>query len=294
LSEVRIKLHILKLTLNPEGREYYSESLVSLLKINTMRLLALAFLLSFVSLSAAEKATDWGRTGHRATGEIAASYLSNKAKRAIGKLLDGASLALVSTYGDEIKSDERYREYYSWHYVNYPFGTDYDSHPKSESGDLIQAIYTCIEVLENENTSKDDKAFHLKLLVHFIGDLHQPLHIGMAEDKGGNDFQVRWFDEGTNLHTVWDMKMIESYNMSYSELAANTRQLSDFQLKKLQDGTVLDWMRESRTICEDIYAHTKVGEKLGYRYMYKYVETARFQIQKGGIRLAKILNEIFG
>jgi hypothetical protein len=258
-----------------------------------MRLFTLVFLLSFVSLCASEKITDWGRTGHRAMGEIATSHLSNKAKREISKLLDGASLALVSTYGDEIKSDERYRDYYAWHFVNYPFGTDYESQPKSDRGDIIQGIAKCIEILESEDANKADKAFHLKLLVHFIGDLHQPLHVGIAKDRGGNDFQVRWFDEGTNLHSVWDQKMIESYNMSYFELAANSRKLSKAQLEQLQQGTVLDWMKESRILCEDIYVNTKVGEKLGYNYMYKYVETARFQIQKGGIRLAKILNDIF-
>ncbi len=258
-----------------------------------MRLLTLVLLFSFVSLGAAEKISDWGRTGHRATGEVATSYLSNKARREIKKLLDGDSLALVSTYGDEIKSDGRYGEYWAWHFVNYPFGSDYHTYPKSDRGDLISGIQQCVDVLNSDQSARDDKVFHLKMLVHFIGDLHQPLHVGQASDKGGNDFQVRWFDEGTNLHTVWDTKMIESYNMSYSELAANNRKLSNAQLEQLQQGTVIDWMNESRILCEDIYANTKVGEDLGYNYMYKYVETARFQIQKGGIRLAKILNEIF-
>jgi hypothetical protein len=258
-----------------------------------MRITAFLLLFSFFTSTAAEKVIDWGRTGHRATAEIAESYLTKRASKKISELLDGASLALVSTYGDEIKSDKQYGEYWAWHFVNYPFGSDYETHPKSDRGDLIQGIYKCIEVLEDEASTKDDKAFHLKMLVHFIGDLHQPLHVGMAKDKGGNDFQVQWFDEGTNLHTVWDTKMIESYNMSYSELASNTRQLSKSQLEQLQSGSVLDWMKESRILCEDIYANTKVGENLKYGYMYRYVETARFQMQKGGIRLAKVLNDIF-
>ncbi len=252
------------------------------------------FMLIFVSLSTSNAAEDWGRNGHRATGEIAEEHLSKKAKRVIDDLLDGASLALVSTYGDEIKSDDLYDEYWAWHFVNYPFGSSYESHPKSDRGDLIQGIDTCIQVLKDDQSSREDKAFHLKMLVHFIGDLHQPLHVGQASDKGGNDFQVRWFDEGTNLHTVWDTKMIESYNMSYSELASNRKRLSKRQVEEIQKGTTLDWMRESRTLCEDVYANTKVGENLGYNYMYKYVDVAKFQLQKGGIRLAKVLNDIFG
>lgn len=255
-----------------------------------LRILLILVLFITSNVSSAE---DWGRTGHRATGEIAEQHLTRKAKKAIAILLEGESLALVSTYADEIKSDDRYRAYGPWHYVNYPFGSSYDTHPKSEKGDLIEAINSCISVLKNSNALQEDKVFHLKLLVHLVGDLHQPLHVGMAEDRGGNRFQVQWFDEGTNLHSVWDTKMIDSYNMSYSELAANTTSLSKSQLKVLQQGNAIDWMVESRILCEEIYTNTEVGENLGYSYMYRYVNVARFQLQKGGIRLAGLLNEIF-
>ena len=70
--------------------------------------------------------------------------------------------------------------------------------------------------------------------------------------------------------------------MSYSELAANSRQLSARQLEQIRRGSILDWMKESRTLCEDIYANTEIGEKLGYKYMYRYVETARFRFKKEG------------
>lgn len=252
--------------------------------------LFLMVLSSGVTLNAAE---DWGATGHRATGEIAANHVSKRTKRAIAKLLDGQSLAFVSTYGDDIKSDKNYRKYGPWHYVNFPFGSSYEETPKSDRGDLVNAIETCISVLKNDSSSKEDKVFHLKMLVHFIGDLHQPMHVGIADDKGGNDFQVRWFGDGTNLHSVWDTKMIESYNMSYSELAANSPNLSKQQLADIKKGDLLDWVNESRSICEDIYAGTTSGEKLSYQYMYQYVPVVRSQLQKGGIRLASILDSIF-
>ena len=249
------------------------------------------FLLTGFTLSDAD---DWGRNGHRVTGEIAEAHLTRKAERKIAELLDGASLALVSTYADEIKSDAAYRSYGPWHYVNFPFGTRYDAHDKSDRGDLIQAIEICIAVLKDTTEAKENRVFHLKLLVHLIGDLHQPLHVGMADDKGGNDFQVQWFGEGANLHAVWDTKMLESYNMTYSELAENSDQLSKAQLVQIQQGAVTDWMYESRTLCEELYATTTTGEKLGYEYMYKYVPVMRKQLQKGGIRLAVLLNDIFG
>jgi len=248
----------------------------------------------FITFSISASEYDWGQTGHRVTGAIAEKYLSRKAKRNINKLLNGQSLAFISTYADEIKSDSNYRSYGPWHYVNVPFESTYDAHFKSEKGDLVQGIDSCIKVLNDDDSSKEEKIFNLKLLVHLIGDLHQPLHVGIGEDKGGNDFQVRWFGSGTNLHSVWDTKMIESYGMTYTELADNAKQLSKVELETIQSGNHYSWMEDSRTIVKDIYAHTESGEKLSYRYMYDYFGTVRTQLQKGGIRLAKVLNEIFG
>lgn len=237
-------------------------------------------------------ALDWGKKGHRATGAIAEQYLTKKTKRAIDKLLDGQSLALVSTFADDIKSDNAYRSYGSWHYVNVPFDKTYDTHPHSDKGDLIQGIDTCIEILKSKESSKKEKAFYLKLLVHFIGDLHQPLHTGIADDKGGNDFQVQWFNEGTNLHSVWDTKMIESYGMSYTELSKEMPKLSKSQRKVIASGTHRDWMQDSRDLVKELYKQNKKGDKLSYRYMYDHFDTLKKQLQKGGIRLASLLNDI--
>lgn len=257
-----------------------------------MRILSIFIMFSFFTTTVS--AYDWGKTGHRTTGAIAQKYLSKKAKKAIDQLLDGESLALVSTYADDIKSDDQYRSYGPWHYVNVPFDKTYDTHPKNERGDVVQGIDKCIAVIASKTSSKEDKAFYLRLLVHFIGDLHQPLHTGIGEDKGGNDFQVRWYNDGTNLHRVWDTQMIESYGMSYSELADAMPQLSKVQHKAIAAGTHREWMEESRTLVKDIYANTEKGEKLGYRYMYDYFNTLKGQLQKGGIRLAALLNEILG
>lgn len=236
---------------------------------------------------------DWGPTGHRAVGKIAEKYLTPEVAYIVEEILNGQSLAMVSTFADEIRSDDRYKEFAPWHYVNFPFDSTYEDSPKSENGDIIVAINKCVEILKSKDT-QEEKAFYLKLLVHFIGDLHQPLHVGLAEDKGGNTFQVQWFDEGTNLHWVWDEKILEQFGMSYSELAENTKKLSKEEIETIKKGTVEDWMYESRALCMDVYEHTKVGEKLSYEYMYRYTTTVRNQLQKGGIRLAEMLNTIFG
>ncbi|SFS80431.1 S1/P1 nuclease [Lutibacter maritimus] len=252
-------------------------------------LLAFTFVLSSVNASNPE----WGATGHRTIGKIAEGYLTSKAKRKVEELLNGKSLALVSTFGDDIKSDKRYKEFYTWHYINMPFDVKYEDSEKNKDGDLVSGINKCKEVLLDKNASKEDKAFYLKMLVHLMGDLHQPMHVGRSEDKGGNDIQVRWFNDGTNLHSVWDSKMIEHYNMTFTELADNTDKISKEQIKYLQKGSIADWANETQQLAIKVYGSAEVGEKLGYNYVYNNFELVRSQLQVGGIRLAEVLNTIF-
>lgn len=251
-------------------------------------------LFCFLFQAASANDMDWGQNGHRVTGEIAQQHLSSKAKKAIEKILNGQSLAMVSTYADEIKSDPRYREFGPWHYVNMAAGeTKYNPATANPDGDLLLAMKKCKALLQDKNTSAEDKAFYLKMLVHFVGDLHQPLHTGRGEDKGGNDIQVRWFNDGANLHSVWDTRMIESYNMSYTELASNTPYLSKQQVKQIASGNFDSWMYESKELSKEVYASAEVGEKLGYQYMYVWFPKVMEQLQKGGIRLASVLNDIY-
>lgn len=260
-----------------------------------MKLLLAFAMLALTCNPVFSNSEDWGKNGHRATAEIAENYLTRKAERAIENLLDGRSLAFVSNYADDIKSDPDFRQFGPWHYVNIdPDSDEYDLEEANPKGDLVQAIRKCKEVLTDKNASREDKVFYLKMLVHFMGDLHQPLHVGRGSDRGGNDIQVRWFGDGSNLHRVWDSEMIDSYDMSYTELAENTKELSKTRLDSIRKGELLDWVYESRGLAEKLYGSVKVGEKLGYEYMYERMPMVLDQLQKGGIRLAKVLNEIFG
>lgn len=236
----------------------------------------------------------WGPTGHRATGEIAEKHLTRRAKRKIEKLLQGESLAFVSTYADEIKSDRNYRKFYPWHYINMPLDGNYVEANKNPKGDLVTGINFCIKTLKDENASIEDKRFYLKMLVHLIGDLHQPMHIGRKEDKGGNTIQVQWHGRGSNLHRVWDTDMLREWGMSYNELAENAKHLSKHQIKAIQKGNVLDWVKDTHKLTKEVYGSAESGDKLRYRYSYLYFPIVRQQLQKGGLRLAKLLNDIFG
>ncbi|MEO9891721.1 S1/P1 nuclease [Aurantibacter sp.] len=235
----------------------------------------------------------WSKTGHRTIGEVAQPHLKGKAKKAIRYLLQGKSLAAVANFADEIKADSIYRKFNAWHYANIAEGKDYGDDAPNKYGDLVTAINDCKRIIKDKNSTKADKTFYLKMLIHFIGDLHQPMHVGRLEDKGGNNIQLQWFNKGTNLHKVWDSNMINDYGMSYTELAASLPVLNKQAVKEIQKGDILDWVEESQEIADRIYNSVEIGDKLYYRYSYVWWDTVETQLQKGGLRLAKVLNDLF-
>src|SRR5690606_41095089 len=107
-------------------------------------------------------------------------------------------------------------------------------------------------------------------------------------------FKVKWFTKSSNLHRVWDSEMIDHYKMSYTELALNRKKITKEQVKKIQSGSISEWVGESTALARKIYNSVEKGEHLMWRYMYDWFSVVREQIQKGGIRLAKILNDIYG
>ena len=251
------------------------------------------FLLFLVSQIILANPTAWGKTGHRVVGEVAEMHLNRRAKKMINNILKGKSLAAVANFADDIKSDTLYRQYYPWHYVNYPADKKYGEETPSVEGDIVMAIQYCVEKVKNPQTVPSEKEFFLKMLVHFIGDLHQPLHAGWAENRGGNDIQLQWFGKGSNLHRLWDSNLIDQNGMSYTELAENMPDISRKQRLELQKGTVLDWVEESHSLANQLYTSVETGEKLGYEYSYKYWATVEDQLFKGGLRLAAVLNDLF-
>lgn len=237
---------------------------------------------------------NWGQTGHRVVGYIAEANLSKRALKKIKKLLGGHSIAYYSTYADEIKSERAYNKFGPWHYVNYPMSETYEPDEASEKGDLVQGINTCIQVIQSQDTSKEEKAFHLKLLIHFIGDAHQPLHVGQSEDRGGNNIKVKWFSTSSNLHRVWDSNLIESWGMDAKTLSEELmRGTTVSQRSSFTKGNTIEWIEESHQIALDVYNSAEDGDRLGYRYSYDHNSLLFEQLRKGGYRLAKLLEELF-
>ncbi|NJB81326.1 S1/P1 nuclease [Wenyingzhuangia aestuarii] len=236
---------------------------------------------------------DWGKTGHRTVGEIANQHISKNTIKKVKALLHGESLAMVSIYADEIRSNPEYRSFGPWHYVNFEGDKKYKEEAINPKGDILQGIKTCILKIRDKKVSNNDRAFYLKMLVHFVGDLHMPLHAGNKHDKGGNDIKLKWFGKSTNLHRLWDSDMIDSYKMSYSELAVNLDIVPVKQNKANCKGTLIDWAHESRAIALKVYGAVKENDTVGYEYMYYNFPMVKKQLQKGGVRLAFVLDEVF-
>ncbi|MBZ0205475.1 MAG: S1/P1 nuclease [Flavobacteriales bacterium] len=234
----------------------------------------------------------WGPTGHRVVGSIADKHLSNKARKAVQRILGPTSMAIASTWMDDVRSDSTYDHTRDWHWVTIPDGSTYAQAEKNPNGDAVEAIDRMVQALKSDTLSDVRQLFCLKVLIHLIGDLHQPLHVGRGDDRGGNNFQVQWFKKGSNLHRVWDSGLIDQSQLSFSELARSLDHATPLQIKEWSCGSAADWAQENVTFRARIYP-AGPGAELGYEYQYENWPLVQQQLLKGGIRLAGVLNAIF-
>jgi hypothetical protein len=234
----------------------------------------------------------WGPTGHRVTGLIAEKYLNKKAKKEIERILKGQSLSMASTWMDEIRADSTYDYMSDWHWVTIPDGEQYDHVAKNPKGDIIQTLERLIKELKSHKLSAKEEADHLKMLIHLIGDIHQPLHVGSGNDRGGNNTKVMWFRVDSNLHRVWDSDMIDDTKLSFTELAESLENPTESELSLWSKSTVRDWANESMNLRQQVYNYDR--DKLGYEYSYRNLATVRHRLLQAGVRLGMVLNEIYG
>ncbi|MDY0903971.1 S1/P1 nuclease [Pedobacter sp. CFBP9032] len=239
----------------------------------------------------------WGMIGHRVVGEIADSYLKAKTRKAIQSILGSETLAMSANWGDFIKSDSTYNYMYNWHFVNLPGGLDkqgvYNILETEKAPNLYNKIIDLTAVLKKASSTASEKKLALRMLVHMAGDLCQPMHVAHKEDLGGNRVSVMWFNEKSNLHRVWDEQLIEYQQLSYTEFAKAINHPSAVQLYNWQNTNLKDCVYDAYTVCSKIYDGTKPDSKLSYRYNFDWSETLNEQLLKGGVRLAKMLNDIY-
>jgi hypothetical protein len=258
-----------------------------------------------------QPALAWGKTGHRVVAAIADTQLSGLARAHIREILGpGESLDDAANWPDEMRSDPSpfwQKTATPWHYVTLN-GITYDHAPPE--GDALEALDHFRKVLQDPDANLADKQLALRFVIHLVGDLHQPLHVGKCCDRGGNDVKVTWFGKPTNLHAVWDSELPDEEQLSYSELAQKLeRHMSDRQLIQWWDINPRDWISESGELRDSLYPTAadvpkpKKGQKvkkgqpvlpdLSYSYVYRFTPLMEQRLAQAGVRLAAYLNAIF-
>ena len=241
-------------------------------------------LLSFQSLMA------WSRTGHRIVGNIAEQFLTKNAKAQINRIIGHNDRSRLSYWADEIKSDPEWKHAWDWHFCTIPNGEDYI--PGKYAGEAIEKVNEFISTLKNKKSSKQDKQVALKFLIHLVGDLHQPLHVGRKDDKGGNTIKVKWFGEESNLHSIWDYHLLEHQQLSYTEYSDYLLLNVDYSdIRKWQGNSTMDYIKESKDLRDQCYDFS--GSNLKWEYFYKNKELLEQRLLQGGVRLSGELNRIF-
>ncbi len=180
---------------------------------------------SLFALVLAAALLSWGVTGHRTIGKIAADHLTPQATAAVRELIGDTTLADISTWPDEVRSQPAYRHTASWHYINLPLGLSFTDFEAKVKGMTQENVYSALlqqeQILGSTGSTREEKAEALKYIVHFVGDLHQPMHVSREEDKGGNTIQLNYDGNGTNLHALWDSKLIDHQGLTYEQMGRN-------------------------------------------------------------------------
>ncbi len=256
-----------------------------------MRRLPITLFFSVVTLSTA---VGWGQTGHRTVGQLAEWHLDRRTMKNISRVLGPTSLAMVSTWMDDIRSDSTYDYTNTWHWVTVPPGQTYNLTIQEPTGNAYETAQRLIGSLKSDTLSTQQEREYLMMLVHLVGDLHQPLHVGTGTDRGGNDVRVQWMGEASNLHRVWDSDMINSKQLSYTELAKYlNRRADDAFIQRWQSTPPSDWLTEAMQLRDTVYDVPEDGQ-IGYQYSYRNFPVVEQQLLLAGVRLAGVLNEIYG
>ena len=261
--------------------------------------------MSMIMLLSSISAFGWGPKGHDVVAAIAEQHLTKKAKKAIDEILDGKSIVYYSSWMDNIQNspywENGYNKTKTWHYANVDKGHTYQTMSKNESGDVITGLeFLTKELTENyDNLTDSTRADYVKMIVHMVGDMHCPMHAGRLSDRGGNGTKVKWFGQNTNLHSIWDSKMIDSARKwSYSEWVDQLDRTDKKFKSSVMRGTYEEWFKETVEGAASIYEYVesmgKDNPNLSYQFVYDFSHLLEDRLLVGGYRLAYVLNMIFG
>jgi nuclease S1 len=275
----------------------------------------ISLLVGFVFATCTQSVHAWGPQGHEIVGRIAELNLTPQAMQAVNELLNGTNATVtirisddsVANWPDHIRRDRP--ESAPWHYVDIPFaavGFDRERDCLNHTGCVVEAIEHFQRVLANKDASSEKRVEALKFLVHFVGDIHQPLHCAERNgDKGGNLCLVRWpgNPNPVRLHGVWDGNLVAK-NLDDRKLDALAyadyldRTFAVPNAESWSTGKPPDWAWESHhtaiTVVYDTIPTNGPPELLSVEYIRRGEGLVDIQLAKAGLRLAKLLNQTLG
>jgi hypothetical protein len=231
----------------------------------------------------------WGHTGHQIIAEIAFANLDEQTKQQVLYYLDGMAIGEAANWMDGVRGDPAYEYMRPWHYADFDRGQP----ATALTGDnLIGVLNQALRELENKNAlSRAQIRTDLLYIMHLVGDLHQPLHLGYADDRGGNEVPLSFGGKSSNLHRVWDSQIIDYRHPAAQEIRF-ARPLTAAQIATIQQIDIVAWANESRSYLPLVYSAR--DHDAGDTYIAAVYPVIEKQLLYAGLRLAAMLEKYFG
>lgn len=246
-------------------------------------------LVLLLGLVAHQTVQAWGRQGHHIVAGLAQAQLTPEARKEIDRLLalePGETLVSISTWADEHRTPATA----AWHYVNFPRNScTYDAERDCPDGKCVVAAIDKQLAILKFDVSDEKRLRALKYLVHLVADVHQPLHAGYLDDRGGNTYQLQAFMRGTNLHSLWDTGMIAQLGEDSDTVVK--RLLTKLSTKEQGEKSITHAAEESCRIVgmSGYYPARRVGQE----YIVRFMPVLEQRLELSGRRLASLLNTAF-
>ncbi|MEP6951039.1 MAG: S1/P1 nuclease [Ginsengibacter sp.] len=231
----------------------------------------------------------WGRTGHDIVIEIAFHFLKGDVKKNVITYLHGRTPEEASNWMDSVRSDPKYDFMKSWHYIDLEKGKPFV--PSTEENLMNRLIITYNELGHKQTLSDARIDTNLLILIHLIGDLHQPLHTGYPEDEGGNTVDVKFLGISTSLHRVWDDNIIDSEKITAVDCLQLYKNYTQKQIDSIKAINFIAWMNDGRKYLKSVYSFSDFT--IDSKYIARNKPIIKRQLLFAGLRLAFVLEKLF-
>ncbi len=255
-------------------------------------LIALA-LLGVGGIGAAQRAHGFGPDGHRIAGLVADTYLCEQAAVEIRRLGVDDDLAELGLWADRVRTQPPWDDSGPWHYVNIADDGSFDEYRSPPEGDALWAIAHFHSRLRDENLTPERRSEALKFLVHFVVDLHQPLHVGRRADRGGTSTEIFFGEIRTSLHRFWDTDAIRKDELPAERYARNIMPMATLLAAEHRPSPPRQWAAEGLSLRTVVYGFDPETRRLDEDYLMIASDLVRLRLIQAGLRLADQLNDVF-